>query len=83
MDSISYTAARSNLARIMDKVCDNHMPVLVTRQNARSVVVLSLADFEALEETAYLLRDPANAARLAKSIKDIETGKVSRRKLSE
>ena len=83
MDTISYTAARSNLASIMDKVCNDHVPVIVTRQNARAVVLLSLADYQALEETAYLLRSPANAARLAKSIADIEVGRVAERGLSE
>jgi antitoxin YefM len=83
MDTVSYTAARSKLAKIMEKVCDDHAPVVITRQNSRSVVLLSFADYEALEETAYLLRAPANAARLAKSIADIEAGRTSERSLSE
>lgn len=61
MDSISYTAARANLARTMDRVCDDHEPVIITRSSEPSVVMISLEDYKALEETAYLLRSPKNA----------------------
>jgi antitoxin YefM len=83
MDAISYTAARANLAKIMDKVRHDHTPIMVTQQNADAVVILSHADYQALEETAYLLRSPANAARLAKSIKDVEAKRVLKKKLTE
>ncbi len=83
METVSYTAARSRLARLMDQVCDDHSPVTMIRQNARPVVLLSLADYQALQETAYLLRNPANAARLARSIADVEAGKVAERGLLE
>jgi len=65
----------------MDKVCDDHAPVIVTRQKAREVVLLSLSDYRALEETAYLLRTSANAARLAGSIADIASGRVGERQI--
>ena len=79
MDSITYTAARENLASTMDKVCSDHAPVVITRNRDQSVVMLSLEDYEALEETAYLLRSPANARRLLDAIHSLETGKgVSR-----
>ena len=58
MDAISYTAARSNLAKTMEQVCEDHSPVIITRSKARSVVMMSLEDYEALQETAYLLRGP-------------------------
>ena len=58
----------------MDKVCSDHAPVIITRNRDQSVVMLSLADFEALEETAYLLRSPANAKRLLESIESLEAG---------
>jgi antitoxin YefM len=73
MHTISYTAARAHLAETMQHVCDDHSPVIITRSNAQPVVMLSLEDFKAMEETNYLLQSPANAARLAESIDEIET----------
>lgn len=83
MDAISYTAARSNLAKMMEKVCEDHQPVIITRKKAPSVVMMSLEDFEALQETAYLLRSPANARRLLESIAELERGGGTERELSE
>jgi antitoxin YefM len=75
MEAISYTAARENLASTMDKVCSEHAPVVITRNRDQAVVMLSLEDYQALEETAYLLRSPANARRLIEAIHALETGK--------
>jgi antitoxin YefM len=61
MDTITYSEARSKLADTMEKVCDDHAPMIITRKNSRSVVMISLDDYQALEETAYLLRSPKNA----------------------
>ncbi|NMF84694.1 type II toxin-antitoxin system prevent-host-death family antitoxin [Nodosilinea sp. P-1105] len=72
MDAISYTAARQNLAKTMDRVCADHAPIIITRNNQQSVVMISLDDFNALEETAYLLRSPQNAKRLLASIAQLE-----------
>jgi antitoxin YefM len=72
MTTTSYTAARSNLAQTMQKVCDDHAPIIITRSNAEPVVMLSLSDFEALQETNYLIRSPANASRLIEAIDEIE-----------
>jgi antitoxin YefM len=76
MKAITYTAARESLASTMDSVCDNHEPVVITRNRDQSVVLMSLQDYEALEETAYLLRVPANAKRLLASIESLEKGRV-------
>jgi len=81
MDAISYTAARGNLASTMDKVCSEHAPVVITRTRDQSVVMLSLEDYESLEETAYLLRSPANARRLLDAIHAFESGKGISRKI--
>ena len=81
MDAISYTAARENLASTMDKVCSEHAPVVITRKRDQSVVMLSLEDYSSLEETAYLLRSPANAKRLLEAIHSLETGKGVVRKI--
>jgi antitoxin YefM len=83
MDSISYTAARAHLAKTMDQVCDNHEPVIITRSGEPSVVMLSLEDYNSLEETAYLLRSPKNARRLLEAIAELERGGGTERKLSE
>ena len=83
MATITYSAARTRLAATMKKVCDNHEPVIITRQREASVVMLSLEDFRALEETAYLLRVPKNARRLLESIAELERGGGKTRKLAE
>jgi antitoxin YefM len=82
MDAISYTRLRSNLASEMDRVCEDHTPVIVTRK-ATSVVMISLDDYEALEETCYLLRGPRNARRLLESIAELEAGGGTERDLVE
>ena len=83
MKVISYTSVRSNLAKTMERICDDHEPVVITRKNERSVVMLSLEDYEALEETAYLLRSPKNMRRLIEAIAQLEDGEGSARDLSE
>ncbi len=83
MDAISYTAARANLAKTMEKVCNDHTPIIITRKREAAVVMLSLDDYQALEETAYLLRAPANARRLLESIAELESGKGVERELIE
>ena len=62
MDTITYSEARARFAKTLDKVCSDHAPVVITRRNAESVVMMSLDDYHAFEETAYLLRSPKNGA---------------------
>jgi antitoxin YefM len=83
MDAITYSAARANLAKTMDRVCEDHEPVIITRNGEQSVVMLSLDDFKALEETAYLLRSPANVRRLLSSVTQLAQGKGKVRELSK
>ncbi len=82
MDAITYSAARANLASTMNRVCDDHEALIITRSGERSVVMLSLEDFQALEESAYLLRSPTNAKRLLAAAAQLATGKGKERKLS-
>ena len=82
MDAITYTAARANLADTMDRVCEDHEPIIITRNSQQSVVMMSLDDFNALEETSYLLRSPKNARRLLESVASLEGGKGKERKLA-
>jgi antitoxin YefM len=72
MKAITYTAARENLASTMDSVCVDHNPVIITRNRDQAVVMISLEDYESLQETAYLLRSPANARRLLESISELK-----------
>lgn len=81
MNAISYTAARNNLAKTMDKVNDDHAPVLITRQNGSPAVLIALEDFHAYEETAYLMTSPPNAKRLRRAVRQLEAGKGKTRKL--
>lgn len=83
MTVITYTAARENLASTMDRVCDDRDPVIITRNRDQAVVMLSLADYESLQETAYLLRSPANAQRLFDSIEAAENGNLIEKTLSD
>ncbi|WP_076999962.1 type II toxin-antitoxin system Phd/YefM family antitoxin [Variovorax sp. KK3] len=83
MNAITYTSARANLAKTMDRVCDDHEPLIITRNGEQSVVMLSLEDFQSLEETAYLLRSPANARRLLAAAEALEAGRGKMRKLAK
>ncbi|MEO6148420.1 MAG: type II toxin-antitoxin system prevent-host-death family antitoxin [Sulfuriferula sp.] len=81
MDALSYSYTRQHFADVMDKVNDDCAPVLVTRQNGKPVVLMSLADFNAMEETAYLLRSPENARRLMDAVAELRRGAGVKRKL--
>jgi antitoxin YefM len=83
MDSISCTDFRKDLARVIDRVNDDHRPVLITRQKGRAAVLMSLDDYRSLEETAYLMRSPRNSERLNAAISDLESGKGIERELLE
>jgi antitoxin YefM len=81
MDAITYTNARANLAATMNQVCEKHEPVIITRNGEQAVVMMSLDDYKALEETAYLTRSPANALRLAEAVTELEAGRGVERQL--
>lgn len=82
MDAVTYSHTRQHLAEIMDRVSDDRAPVLITRQNGKSVVMMSLDDYNALEETAYLLRSPKNARRLMASVQQLLTEGGAERELA-
>jgi antitoxin YefM len=83
MEAITYSRARENLAKTMDRVCKDHDVVVITRKQSDSVVMMSLEDYNAIEETAYLLKSPVNAQRLRESIKQYEQGQCQKKKLIE
>lgn len=74
MDTVTYTHFRSHLAKVLDRVNDDHVPVLITRQNGKPAIVMSVEDFKSYEETAYLMASPRNAQRLNESIAEVERG---------
>jgi antitoxin YefM len=75
MKMTTYSDVRANLAKSMDMVCENHEPLFITRQKAEPVVLMSLADYNSMEETAYLMRSPKNAARINSAIEQLKVGK--------
>lgn len=83
MKTITYTAARENLAMTMQQVCDDHDPVVITRKRDQVVVMMSLEDYNSLEETAYLLRSPKNARRLRDAVDQLRAGNGKEKQLPE
>lgn len=74
MDVLTFSDTRANLKSVMDRVVDDRTPVIVTRQKAEAVVMVSLSDWHAMEETLHLLSSPANAERLRAAIAELEAG---------
>ena len=83
METITYSEARARFAKTLDKVCADHAPVVIARRNAGSVVMMSLDDYHAFEETACLLRSPKNARRLLQSVAELESGAGMEREPAE
>ena len=81
METVTYSHTRQHLQDIMNKVSDDRWPVLITRQNGSPVVMMSLEDFNALEETAYLLRSPKSAKSLLDSTEQFAMNGGSKRDL--
>lgn len=83
MDVISYSDTRAHLKEVMDRVVEDRAPVIISRQKAESVVMVSLADWNAMEETMHLLSSANNAARLKSAIDQLDAGKGQPRELIE
>ncbi|NBE07227.1 type II toxin-antitoxin system Phd/YefM family antitoxin [Paragemmobacter ruber] len=83
MDVITYTDARANLKDVMDRVIQDRSEVIVTRRKGEAVVVVSLDEWNAISETLHLLQSPKNAARLRRSIAQLDAGKGTERTLIE
>jgi antitoxin YefM len=83
MDVLTFTDTRAKLKEVMDRVVEDHAPVVITRQKAEPVVMVSLADWNAMEETTYLLSSPKNAERLAAAIAQLDGGAAAERDLIE
>ena len=83
MKILSYTESRAKYAQVLADVVNNREEIIITRAGHEPAVILSLAEYESLRETAYLLRSPANARRLLDSIENLETGGSKRHDLIE
>lgn len=83
MDVISYSDTRARLKEVMDRVVADHAPVVVTRQKAESVVMVSLSDWNAMEETLHLLSTGANQTRLLDAVRQLDSGAGEARDLIE
>jgi len=82
MAASAYTKRRARLAETMERVCEDHAPIIITKKEEHAVVMMSLEDYRALEETAYLLRSPKNARRLLEGMAQLEGGGGTARKLA-
>jgi antitoxin YefM len=83
MDVLSYSDTRAKLKAVMDRVVEDRSPVIVTRKRGEAVVMVSLADWNAMEETLHLLSSPANAQRLAEAVGQLDAGEGRERDLIE
>jgi antitoxin YefM len=81
--TLTYTQSRAHYAETLDAVVADREEVVITRAGHEPVVIVSLADYESLRETAYLLQNPANARRLLASIERLEGGHGAERELIE
>lgn len=83
MQTLSYTAFRNQLAKVLDQVNEDHAPILITRQNGKPAVVVSLEEFQSYEETAYLMASPKNRQRLDEAVTQINGGQSTPHELIE
>lgn len=81
MRTVNFTELRSNLAAELDSVINDAEELVVTRSGHEPVVIVSLAEYQSMKETEYLLRNPNNAAALRRSIAELERGDVAEREL--
>jgi antitoxin YefM len=76
MKVVSFSEARNSLKSVLDRVVADADYTIVTRRDADDVVVMSLESFNSLMETVHLLKSPANAAHLDRSISQFKQGKA-------
>ncbi|GAA3546612.1 antitoxin [Aeromicrobium flavum] len=81
MKTMSYSESRKRYAEVLDSVVDDREEIVITRAGHEPAVIVSLDDYESLKETAYLLRNPANARRLLGSIEELEAGRGTEQEL--
>ncbi|MCP1621668.1 type II toxin-antitoxin system Phd/YefM family antitoxin [Pseudomonas nitroreducens] len=82
MQVLTFTQARADLKQTMDDVCRDHEPAVITRQRGEPVVMISLEDYNGMQETLYLLSSTANAKRLRESLDEVRAGKAQVKELA-
>jgi antitoxin YefM len=82
MQVVNYTEARNNFKSMLDQVCDDFEPMIITRKNGSAAVLISIEEYNSFKETAYLLSTPANATRLTESLKQSGRGEIETHELS-
>lgn len=83
MRIVNFSDARNNLKEVIDRVVEDADVAVIARRDAPDAVVMSLETFSSWMETVHLLKAPANAAHLAKSIRQLKSGKARKRSLVE
>jgi len=83
MDALTYSYTRQHFADVMRRVNDDRSPVVVTSQRGKPIVIMSLDDYHAMEETAYLLRNPKGAKRLMEAVEELRNGGGSPKELAD
>ncbi|HGY3148863.1 TPA: YoeB-YefM toxin-antitoxin system antitoxin YefM [Morganella morganii] len=83
MKTLTYSEVRQNLTAAMNETVDDRIPILITRQKGTACVLLSLDEYQSLEETAYLMRSPNNARRLMDSIDELNAGEGLKKEINE
>ena len=83
MDAITDTEFQKNFTAVMNQVCDDHAPIIMTRESEPPVVIISLEDYNAIEETLYLLQSPKNAERLTKALQELKQENYQKHDLIE
>lgn len=81
MDAINYTDLRKNLKSFLDKVYNNHEPLIITRKNNENIVLLSIDDYNSFMETIYLLSNTSNSKRILSSLESARNGKTFEKEL--
>ena len=81
MRSIPYQTAKADIERVIKDTCADHVPTLLIRDDDQSVVIISLEDWESLQESNYLMRSPENARRLHEAMEQLESGEGIEREL--
>ena len=83
MRKVTYAEAQRNLKQLIDEVIDSSAETVITSENGRDVVVMSLSDYNGWTTTNHLLSTPENSGRLIQAVQDVKAGRVIKRNLMD